>query len=227
MRKYFFIAFFCLLIYSFNSQTLKPTNQLALLKGLVTNFKDKILSNEIIIFYNNKTKTSIKIVTDANGKFQVLVPVNNTYSLKYKTFTADQDYTKMTISDDKEATYEVRIKIDPPKNFILDNVYFDTGKSTLKPTSNKALNDLVEVLKLKSNMFIEIQGHTDNVGTEESNLKLSQDRANAVKNYLVNKGIVNDRITSIGYGQSIPIADNSSEEGKAKNRRTSLKVIKE
>ena len=200
---------------------------MALLKGLVTNFKDKILSNEIIIFYNNKTKTSIKIVTDANGKFQVLIPVNNTYGLKYKTFTTDQDYTKMTISDDKEATYEVRIKIDPPKNFILDNVYFDTGKSTLKPTSNKALNDLVEVLKLKSNMFIEIQGHTDNVGSEESNLKLSQDRADAVKNYLVNKGIVSDRITSIGYGQSIPIADNNTEEGKAKNRRTSLKVIKE
>ena len=215
------------MIYSFKSQTLKPTNQLSLLKGLVTNFKDKILSNEIIIFYNNKTKTSIKIITDANGKFQVLVPVNNTYGLKYKTFTADQDYTKMTISDDKEATYEVRIKIDPPKNFILDNVYFDTGKSTLKPTSNKALNDLVEVLKLKSNMFIEIQGHTDNVGTEESNLKLSQDRADAVKKYLVNKGIVSDRITSIGYGQSVPIADNNTEEGKAKNRRTSLKVIKE
>ena len=227
MKKYFFIAFFCVLIFSYNSQTLKPNNQLALLKGLVTNFKDKILSNEIIIFYNNKTKTSIKIVTDANGKFQVLIPVNNTYGLKYKTFTTDQDYTKMTISDDKEATYEVRIKIDPPKNFILDNVYFDTGKSTLKPTSNKALNDLVEVLKLKSNMFIEIQGHTDNVGTEESNLKLSQDRANAVKNYLVNKGIVSDRITSIGYGQSVPIADNNTEEGKAKNRRTSLKVLKE
>jgi len=115
------------LLFSYNSQTLKPTKQLALLKGLVTNFKDKILSNEIIIFYNNKTKTSIKIFTDANGKFEVLIPVNNTYSLKYKTFTTDQDYTKMTISDDKEATYEIRIKIDPPKNFILDNVYFDTG----------------------------------------------------------------------------------------------------
>ena len=76
-------------------------------------------------------------------------------------------------------------------------------------------------------MFIEIQGHTDNVGTEESNLKLSQDRADAVKKYLVNKGIVSDRITSIGYGQSVPIADNNTEEGKAKNRRTSLKVIKE
>ena len=227
MKKYFFIAFFCLLIYSFNSQTLKPTYQLALLKGLVTNFKDKILSNEIIIFYNNKTKTSIKIVTDANGKFQVLIPVNNTYSLRYKTFTTDQDYTKMSISDDKEATYEIRIKIDPPKSFILDNVYFDTGKSTLKSSSFKALTDLVEVLKLKSNMFIEIQGHTDNVGSEESNLKLSQDRADAVKNYLVNKGISNDRITSIGYGQSMPIDYNSSEEGKAKNRRTSLKVIKE
>jgi outer membrane protein OmpA-like peptidoglycan-associated protein len=133
----------------------------------------------------------------------------------------------MSISDDKEATYEIRIKIDPPKSFILDNVYFDTGKSTLKSSSFKALTDLVEVLKLKSNMFIEIQGHTDNVGSEESNLKLSQDRADAVKNYLVNKGISNDRITSIGYGQSMPIDYNSSEEGKAKNRRTSLKVIKE
>ncbi len=227
MKNKFFIAFFCLLIFSFKSQTLTPTKQLALLKGLVTNFKDKVLSNEIIIFYNYKTKTSLKINTDEKGKFEVLIPINNTYSLRYKTFTTDQDYTKLTISDDKDATYEVRIKIDPPKSFILDNVYFDTGKSSLKSSSFRALADLVEVLKLKINMFIEIQGHTDNVGSEESNLKLSQDRADAVKNYLVNKGISNDRITSIGYGQSMPIDYNSSEEGKAKNRRTSLKVIKE
>jgi OOP family OmpA-OmpF porin len=133
----------------------------------------------------------------------------------------------MQIPPDPNAIYEVDIKIEPPKEFILDNVYFDSGKATLKPTSNKALNDLTEVLKLKKTMEIEIQGHTDNVGTDESNTKLSQDRADAVKKYLVSKGISEKRVTAKGYGPSRPVADNGTDAGKAKNRRTSLKVIKE
>ena len=137
------------------------------------------------------------------------------------------DYTKMVIPSDKDAIYEVLIKIDPPKEFVLDNVYFDTGKSTLKPNSNKTLNDLVDVLKLKSTMVIEIQGHTDNVGDEEANVKLSQARAESVMKYLVSKGIEATRITAKGFGASKPVADNAAEEGRSKNRRTSLKVIKD
>jgi outer membrane protein OmpA-like peptidoglycan-associated protein len=133
----------------------------------------------------------------------------------------------MAIPDDKEATYEVEIKIDPPKNFVLENVYFDTGKSTLKPSSNKALNDLAEVLKLKSTMEVQIEGHTDDVGNEADNLKLSQERADAVKKYLSSKGIAAARVTAKGFGQTMPVADNATEEGRSKNRRTSLKVIKE
>ncbi len=209
------------------SQSLKPNDKLALLKGVVTNFKGKPLASEIIMFSNDKTKAVVKINTDANGKFEVLVPVNATYSLKYKNFTTDMEYTKMAVPADKDATYEVAIKIDPPKDFVLDNVYFDTGKSTLKANSFKALNDLVEILKIKKTMVVEIQGHTDDVGKEEENLKLSQDRASEVRKYLISKGIDAARVSAKGYGQTMPIAYNTDEAGKSKNRRTSLKVIKE
>lgn len=209
------------------AQNLAPNDKLALLKGVVTDFKGKPLGKEIIMFSNDKTKVVFKVTTDASGKFEILVPVNGTYSLKYKNFITDMDYTKMNVPADKDATYEVGIKIDPPKDFVLDNVYFDTGKSTLKPNSFKALNDLVEILKIKNTMVVEIQGHTDNVGKDDENLALSQGRADAVRKYLITNGIAEARVTSKGYGHTKPIADNSNDAGKSKNRRTSLKVIKE
>jgi outer membrane protein OmpA-like peptidoglycan-associated protein len=216
--------FFCSLAWA---QNLKPTDKLALLTGVVTNFKGKPLSKEVIMFVNDKTKAVVKVNTDVAGKFAVLIPVNGTYSLKYKLFTDDMDYTKMVVPADKEATYEVGIKIDPPKEFVLKSVYFDTGKSSLKASSFSSLNDLVEILNIKNTMVVEIQGHTDDVGKEEDNLKLSQARAEEVRNYLISKGIVANRISAKGYGQTMPVADNSTDAGKAKNRRTSLKVIKE
>ena len=224
------ILFFIAFVFFGNkifSQTLKPTDKLALLQGVVTNFKMKPLSKETIIFYSEKTKISYKVNTDAVGKFAILIPVGAVYALRYKNFTADVDYTKMEVPNDKEATYEVGIKIEPPKDFVLENVYFDTGKSSLKPNSFKALNDLVEILKIKNTMVVEIQGHTDDVGKPEDNLKLSTDRAAEVRKYLISKGIEEARVSAKGYGHTMPIADNANDAGKSKNRRTSLKVIKE
>ncbi len=212
---------------TFNAQTLTPTDKMALLKGTVTNFKGKPLNNEVILLVNEKTKAAFKIITQANGKFELLIPVDATYVLKYKNFTSDEDYTKMNIPPDKEAEYEVKIKLELPKEFVLKNVYFDSGKTTLKQNSASALNNLTEVLKAKSTMIVEIQGHTDNVGNEEDNQKLSQGRAEAVKSYLISKGIAPNRVIAKGYGTSRPIADNGTDAGKAKNRRTSLKVINE
>lgn len=220
-------VFIALLANTTLAQKLKPTDKLALLMGVVKNFKGKLLPNETIIFVNDKTKASYKANTDASGKFEVLIPVSGTYSLRYKKFTTDVDYTKMNVPADKEATYEVEIKIDPPKDFVLENVYFETGKSNLKPNSFKALNDLVEILKIKSTMAVEIQGHTDNVGKDEDNLKLPQERADEVRKYLISKGITEARVSAKGYGPTMPVADNGTDAGKAKNRRTSLKVIKE
>lgn len=223
--RFFFMAFWFSLQWM-QAQNLVPTDQLALLKGNVTNFAGKILSKEIIVFVNESSRSSYNAVTDAKGNFEILIPVNATYALKYKNFTSDMDYTKMQVPADKEATYNVKIKIDPPREFILKDVFFDTGKSSIKTASYKTLNDLAEVLKIKNTMVIEIQGHTDNVGDEAANQKLSEDRANAVKTYLVSKGINAYLIQAKGYGSKLPVADNQTEEGRSKNRRTSLKVIK-
>lgn len=199
----------------------------ALLQGTVTNFKGKPLPGEIVLFVDQKAARTVKVTSDEQGRFTVKVPAGATYELKYKNFTVDMAYTTMQIPATPNATYNVQVKIDPPREFVLENVYFDTGKSSLKPSSNKALNDLAEVLKLKKTMEVEIQGHTDNVGSDESNMSLSQARAEAVKKYLVNKGIPASRITAKGYGPSMPVTDNNTEEGRAQNRRTSLKVLKE
>ena len=209
----------------FQAQNLVPTDKLALLKGNVTNFAGKILSKEIIVFVNESNKSSYNAVTDAKGDFEILIPVNATYTLKYKTFTSDMEYTKMQVPADKEATYNVKIKIDPPREFILKDVFFDTGKSAIKQASFKTLNDLTEILKIKNTMVIEIQGHTDNVGSEEDNVKLSEARAAEVRKYLISKGIEAARVNFKGFGSQHPITDNNNEEGRAKNRRTELKVI--
>jgi OmpA-OmpF porin, OOP family len=111
--------------------------------------------------------------------------------------------------------------------FQLNNVYFDTGKATLKPSSYAELNDLVEYMKLKPSVKIEVAGHTDDVGDDAANMKLSQDRAQAVKAYLMKKGIAADRIVAKGYGETRPVATNETPEGRQKNRRTEVTILSE
>jgi outer membrane protein OmpA-like peptidoglycan-associated protein len=89
------------------------------------------------------------------------------------------------------------------------------------------LNDLAEFMARKKNIKIEIAGHTDNVGDKDANQKLSQERAASVKAYLVKKGISTDRVIAKGYGDTQPMADNDTPEGKQKNRRTEIRVLGE
>ncbi len=226
MKKF---LLFLILIFAGNSftQNLSPDAKHALIHGSVTDFNKKPLKKDIILFVDTKTNKAITITTDEKGLFKVLVPVASKYSLKYKNFTVDMNYTEIEIPGDADATYQVEIEIDPPKNFTLENVLFESGKSSLKPASFKQLDQLAEFMKIKNTMVIELQGHTDNVGKPEDNLKLSQERAQAVVNYLVKKGIETGRLIAKGYGDTKPVADNNSEQGKAKNRRTCVAVIKE
>lgn len=113
-----------------------------------------------------------------------------------------------------------------PGTITLLNVYFDTNKSELKPESNEAMDRLLALLALNDELKIEIHGHTDDVGEEESNMTLSQARANAVKDVLIKRGINPERISAIGFGESKPVADNSTSQGRAKNRRTEFVIVK-
>jgi outer membrane protein OmpA-like peptidoglycan-associated protein len=106
--------------------------------------------------------------------------------------------------------------------FLTLYVNFDTGKATIKPDSDKTLDDAAAALKAASGLKIEVGGHTDNVGTPQANEKLSDERAKAVMAALVKRGVAANRLTAKGYGQSSPIADNRSEDGRAKNRRVEL-----
>ena len=121
---------------------------------------------------------------------------------------------------------KLTIKFELPKTITIENVLFDTGKSSLKSSSFSELDEVVAVMTRKKNMQIEVGGHTDSIGTDANNLKLSQDRADAVRNYLISKGIDATRISAVGYGETLPVADNKDEKGRALNRRTEIRILK-
>ena len=109
-------------------------------------------------------------------------------------------------------------------NFAAKNVFFATGSYKLLPKSYKSLDDVVSLLKADESLMIDIDGHTDSQGSDESNQVLSDNRAGAVKNYLTSKGIDASRLKSTGYGETKPVADNKTAAGRAKNRRTEMTV---
>ena len=210
------------------SQKLEPTETHALLAVLVVNDKEKPLEGETVTFVSGKDKKAYKGVTKANGKFEILVPKGDKYKVQYKAFSANEDYNVLDMpAMEGLINFDYKLTITPPKVYTLDNVFFDTGKSTLKPESSKELNELAEYMQLKKTMVVEIAGHTDNVGNKDANQKLSEDRANAVRNYLIKKGIAAEHIVAKGYGDTQPVADNTTDKGKQKNRRTEVRTIKE
>jgi outer membrane protein OmpA-like peptidoglycan-associated protein len=123
-------------------------------------------------------------------------------------------------------------KIDAPKEFqdviakAYENLTFKTGSANITNTSFKFLDDIADYMKANPSFSLSIVGHTDNTGSDEYNQKLSEDRAEAVKTYLVKKGVGEISITSEGKGESEPIADNNTPEGREKNRRVVFSVTK-
>ena len=108
--------------------------------------------------------------------------------------------------------------------FAAKNVFFSTGSFKLLPKSFKSLDEVVKLMKDDETLMIDIDGHTDAQGSDESNQVLSDNRAGAVKTYLVGKGVSETRLVSAGYGETKPVADNTTAAGRAKNRRTEMTV---
>ncbi len=180
----------------------------------------------------DKGETIITSVSDkSNGSFLLPIPVRNTtYALNvYKDgYLFYSDNIEVNDSE-KDKTYQKNVPLQPVKvgsTVVMKNIFFDTDKFDLKKESLAELQKLVTLLKKNPKMAIEISGHTDNQGSKTHNLTLSQNRAQSVLNYLVSQGISRDRLTSKGYGDAKPIADNATEEGRKQNRRTEFTITK-
>jgi outer membrane protein OmpA-like peptidoglycan-associated protein len=113
-----------------------------------------------------------------------------------------------------------------PQKLVLEGVNFDFDKATLRQEDVSDLDKNVEALKAWGDVNIEVAGHTDSMGSDAYNMKLSQQRAEAVRNFLISRGVAADRLTAKGYGESQPVADNATEEGRFKNRRVELAPLK-
>jgi OOP family OmpA-OmpF porin len=109
-----------------------------------------------------------------------------------------------------------------PKKLILEGVNFDNDKATLRPEATTTLDQAAATLKEWGDVKVEVAGHTDSKASDSYNMSLSQRRAEAVRDYLIGKGVAADRLTAKGYGESSPVADNETAEGRFKNRRVEL-----
>jgi outer membrane protein OmpA-like peptidoglycan-associated protein len=110
---------------------------------------------------------------------------------------------------------------------ILEPIEFEFGRAVIKPVSYPILDEVVKVMKSRTKMRIGVYGHTDDRGAMALNMRLSKDRARAVMNYLSNHGIATNRLESEGYGPNKPIADNGTDQGRARNRRVEFKILSE
>lgn len=116
-------------------------------------------------------------------------------------------------------------KLQAGDSIVIENIYFENDKDELLPESFEQLDKLLAFMQKSETVKVEISGHTSITGTAEHNLDLSNRRAQSVKIYLVNNGIADERIITVGYGQERPIATNETEEGRASNRRVEMKVL--
>jgi len=217
-------------IYSFElRQDLRP-NKTLWVKGKVFDKKTlKGLPSSVELIDLSGKQTVSKLQTDESGNYLVTLPVGKDYAFNVNRqgylFFSDNFLLSQRSPD---STYEKNIPLQPIEvnaSIVLNNIFFDIRKFDLKPESQVELDRLVQLLNDNPTIKIEISGHTDNVGKPADNLVLSNNRAKAVTGYLTSKGIAAQRLVAKGYGETKPVADNKTEEGKAKNRRTELKVI--
>ncbi len=195
-----------------NSVDNKPLSALVLIEDLN--------SGELIATNKSNTET---------GEYLVVLPAGRDYSV-----SANADgffFYSQSFELPKDASYaEVtnNIALEPIKKgtkVVLNNIFFEVGKAELKPISYVELNKAVTLMKNNKTMKIEVGGHTDSQGADAANLSLSQKRAQSVVEYMVLAGIERERLIAKGYGETIPIADNTTKEGRAKNRRTEFVIV--
>jgi OOP family OmpA-OmpF porin len=207
---------------------LKPTRTEAVMKLFVVD-KDKGPVKGVVMFLTGPDKTKYYAdPTDSEGYAEVLVPVGKQYDVTFLSLGRREIAATVPVADEPSQSVKLTLRYKreiAERPFILAGVNFDTAKSTIRPESFPRLDAVVDFMVHKKTARVEISGHTDNVGNAKANKTLSEQRAQACRNYIVSKGIDKKRLDAVGFGDERPIAPNDTDEGRQKNRRIEAKEL--
>ena len=203
----------------------------ALIKGKVYDNKTKKIVYTSIVYNDLKSNKELgKAISDpSTGSYSIVLPYGQRYSFmaeKEGYYAVTQNVDLSDLKEYKEITVDLYLNpIEKGQTIRLNNIFFDSGKYDLLSESNAELDKLLKVLNDNKQLTIEIAGHTDAVGADNNNLVLSNNRANAVMDFLISKGISKERLTAKGYGETKFITTNDTEEGKQQNRRVEFLIV--
>jgi len=220
-------------VFQFEMPEKAKPEKVMILKGLVKNKEGEPAQNaKVQINYTESKEKEEIAVNDDDGTYAAVVKMkrdeNVTLSVEGEDIAFNsrlvmkkgQDLPVVTKVNLETATTEIG------KPFVINDIYYSTNKADIEEDSKIILDAFAEYLVAHPKFEIEISGHTDNVGDDKSNLALSTERAFEVMTYLTGKGVAAKRMTYKGYGESQPVGDNNTSEGKAKNRRTEFVIRK-
>jgi outer membrane protein OmpA-like peptidoglycan-associated protein len=210
------------------AQDLAPSLGITLVNfTLVNDFDVPYPDTEIkLVQHDNQYFSAI---TNALGKSSILLNQGNTFMMICVVNGIEYEFNNPLEINKKEElfTLNMNIRLELYSEIIeLKNVYFLTGQHAIQDKSKSELFKMAQDL-LSNNLYIEIAGHTDNVGDKDDNQVLSEKRALSIKSYFVSKGISKDRIICVGYGDIQPVTSNENSEDRAKNRRIEMRVLKQ
>ncbi|GHN00098.1 hypothetical protein WSM22_15870 [Cytophagales bacterium WSM2-2] len=212
-------------------EQVKP-KAVTLVKGKVLNSKDNTPLAATIYFENLETGTEVGEARSdpKTGMYQIILPFGLNYGLRALTNGFYSVHENLELKG-AESYNEIKkdlllVPIEVGETVKLNNVFFDTGLSKLKQESFPELDRLIIILKDNPSITIQLEGHTDNIGNPDKLQKLSEDRVESVKEYLVSHGITDNRISGMGFGATKPVALGNTAEDLRQNRRVEFKILK-
>lgn len=211
------------------SKEAKP-DPVIIIEGIVKDAEN----NQVLqttLTYTNITNNQVEGVgrsSAIDGTYKIVLPYGSNYSINARLagyYAENLNIDLSTVGEFEIIKRDIFLKPIKAEAIIrLNNIFFETAKSVLLPTSENELDGLIAILNENSGMQIEIRGHTDNVGADASNQTLSENRAKSVVEYLTSKGISANRLVYKGFGETTPEASNETEEGRALNRRVEFRI---
>ena len=217
-------------LYSFElREDIRPSQTLWVKGKVFDRQTHKGLPSSVVLTDLSAQEVISNLQTDETGNYLITLPKGKDYAfnVKRKGYLFFSDNFSLS-REQGDTAFNIDIPLQPLETnaaIVLKNIFFETNKYELKPESQTELNQVVQLLKDNPTLHIQINGHTDNSGKVTDNKTLSENRARAVTAYLVTKGIAQTRLAFKGFGDTVPVADNATQEGRAQNRRTELKVI--